>query len=154
MPSGCLWKKTSARPIKQKGITHSPGVSKSMKSLKAKGVFWESITACLPCSHTPPQTSAAGHCWRPTREQDGHSDTLMSELCNRKTTTLKYLQSSHHDHIQTFHTHVSWRNAINRVLQVGNWGIEQLSKFSKTPMKVWGHCLNHCYEVRSRSWFF
>lgn len=114
---GCLWKKTSMRPTKEKDITPSTGTIQSMKSLRAKRVFWESITAHLPC-YTDPRASAACHCWRPSHMTDKPSATLMAEFSNGENITSKCLWSSQHGNIQTFYAHVSWGNAniLNKML--------------------------------------
>ena len=149
MTSGCLWKKASAMPIKPKTISPSPGLSRTLNHWRLRKSSGKASLHACPVLTSASQTSAAE---RPGNEQDRRSDTLMSEHCNTETTTRKYLQSFQHDNIQTFSTHGSWRNATNLVLQVGNWGREQFSKFSKTPRAV--VALSHSSEARLWSRFF
>lgn len=65
-------------------------------------MFWKSITAYLALPEHLQLVTAGDQAMSKMDIQ-----TLMSELSNRETTTLKSLYSSQHDNIQTFYARVS-----------------------------------------------
>lgn len=108
---GCLWKKTSVRPTKQKDITPSTGTIQSMKSLRAKSIlgkyhctsallYWSSGICSLSLLKTKPyDRQTFSHSYGRIQQWRKHHFQMLMELpawqhpnflCSRKLRKCKY----------------------------------------------------------------